>query len=64
MISTICPIGKKIKDLKKDKAIFVKNFKEGSNKARKIAENNLNKIKEIVGFIKNNSEKLKNMVKI
>ena len=51
LISTICPIGKKIKDLKKDKSYLLKILKEGSNKARKIAEKNLNKIKEIVGFI-------------
>ena len=51
LISTICPIGKKIKDLNKDKPYLLKILKEGSNRARKISEHNLNKIKEIVGFI-------------
>ena len=51
LISTICPIGKKIKDLNKDKSYLLKILKEGSNRARKISEHNLNKIKEIVGFI-------------
>ena len=51
LISTICPIGKKIKDLNKDKSYILKILKEGSNRARKISEHNLNKIKEIVGFI-------------
>ena len=51
LVATICPIGKKIKDLSKDKAYLAKILKEGSTKARNIAEKNLNKIKEIVGFI-------------
>ena len=51
LISTICPIGKKIKDLNKDKSYLLKALQEGSSKARKIAEHNLNKIKQIVGFI-------------
>ena len=51
LISTICPIGKKIKDLNKDKPYLLKILKEGSNRARKISEHNLNKVKEIVGFI-------------
>tara|TARA_B100000959_G_C14978583_1_gene622531 strand:+ start:1553 stop:2563 length:1011 start_codon:yes stop_codon:yes gene_type:complete len=51
LISTICPIGKRIKDLNKDKSCLLKILKEGSNRARKISEHNLNKIKEIVGFI-------------
>ena len=51
LISIICPIGKKIQDLKKDKSYLLKILKEGSNRARKISEHNLNKIKEIVGFI-------------
>ncbi len=51
LISTICPIGKKIKDLNKDKSYLLKVLQEGSSKARKIAEHNLNKTKQIVGFI-------------
>ena len=51
LISTICPIGKRIKDLNNDKSYLLKILKDGSNRARKISEHNLNKIKEIVGFI-------------
>ena len=51
LIATICPIGKKINDLNKDKSYLNKILIEGADKARKIADNNLNKIKEIVGFI-------------
>ncbi len=51
LINTICPIGKKIKDLNNDKTHLLKILKEGSSRARKISEENLNKVKEIVGFI-------------
>ena len=51
LISAICPIGKRIKDLNNDKSYLLKILKECSNRARKISEQNLNKIKEIVGFI-------------
>ena len=51
LIDTICPIGKKIEDLNKDKGYLMKVLKDGSNRARLISEKNLNKIKEIVGFI-------------
>ena len=51
LVAVICPIGKKIKDLSKDKSYLLKVLKEGSNKARKVSEHNINKIKEIVGFI-------------
>ena len=51
LIATICPIGRKIKDLSKDRGYLSKILQDGSTKARKIAEKNLSKIKEIVGFI-------------
>ena len=51
LVAVICPIGKRIEDLRKDKSYLLKILKDGSNKARKISEDNLNKIKEIVGFI-------------
>ena len=51
LISAISPIGKRIKDLNNDKSYLLKILKDGSNRARKISEHNLNKIKEIVGFI-------------
>ena len=51
LIETICPIGKKIKDLKNDKSYLLKILNEGSSKAREIADKNLSKIKKILGFI-------------
>ena len=51
LVATICPIGKKIKDLNKDKDFLLKVLKDGSSRARTIANVHLNKIKEIVGFI-------------
>ena len=51
LIDIICPIGKKIDKLNNDKSYLTKVLQEGSMKARKISEENLKKIKEIVGFI-------------
>ena len=51
LIATICPIGKKIKQLNKDKVQLVSILREGSVKAKTIAGKNLTEIKEIVGFI-------------
>ena len=51
LIAVICPIGKKIKNLNDDQSYLTKILSDGSNKARKIANENLNQVKEIVGFI-------------
>ncbi len=51
IISIVCPIGKKIKDLKKDKTYLTKILKDGTAKAASIAEKNLKEVKEIVGFL-------------
>tara|TARA_Y100001970_G_scaffold234018_1_gene292060 strand:+ start:1553 stop:2563 length:1011 start_codon:yes stop_codon:yes gene_type:complete len=51
VISVVCPIGKKINSLKKDKPYLMKVLKEGTSKASLIAEKNLKEIKEIVGFV-------------
>ena len=51
LIDTICPIGKKIKELNNNKNYLMKILKDGSAKAKEISNENLNKIKEIVGFI-------------
>ena len=51
MIATICPIGKKIKELNKDKHQLLSILKDGTEKAKVIADKNLKEIKEIVGFI-------------
>jgi len=51
VISNVCPIGKRISDLKKDKTYLTKILKEGTIKAALIAEKNLKKVKEIVGFV-------------
>ena len=52
LIATICPIGKKIKNLKDDQTYLLKILKEGTEKAKIIAEKNLNEVKKIVGFAK------------
>ena len=51
LIATICPIGKKIKELKKDEKYLIGILKNGSNRAKEIAKTNINRIKDIVGFI-------------
>ena len=51
LIATICPIGKKIKELKKDEKYLIDILKKGSNKAKEIAKINIKKVKDIVGFI-------------
>ena len=51
LIATICPIGKKIKELKKDEKHLIEILKNGSNRAKEIAKTNINKVKDIVGFI-------------
>ena len=51
LIATICPIGKKIKFLNKDKSQLLAILNEGTEKAKSIADKNLKEIKEIVGFI-------------
>ena len=51
LVATICPIGKKIKEFKKDEKYLIDILKKGSNKAKEIAKININKVKDIVGFI-------------
>ena len=51
LIATICPIGKKITELKKDEKYLIGILKNGSKRAKEIAKININKIKDIVGFI-------------
>ena len=51
LIATICPIGKKIKELNKDKHQLLGILRDGTAKAKVIADKNLKEIKEIVGFI-------------
>ena len=51
MVETISPIGKKIAKLMKDKKHLEDVLKKGKEKANIIAEENLKKIREIVGFV-------------
>ncbi len=51
LISTICPIGKKINEIKKDKALLTKILNDGTEKARSIAEKNLVEVKKLVGLV-------------
>ena len=51
LISQICPIGKEIKKLMDDKTYLTQILKKGKEKAHIKAEENLKKIREIVGLI-------------
>ena len=51
LIEKVAPIGKKIDELMQDKAHLKAILKKGSEKAQIKAEENLNKVREIVGLI-------------
>ena len=51
LIEIICPIGKKIKQLMDDKAHLEEILKKGREKARIKSEENLKKIRDIVGLL-------------
>ena len=51
IISTICPIGNRIARLMKDKGHLQNVLKEGSKKAQSKAEDNLKKVRDIVGLL-------------
>ena len=51
LISEITPVGKEIKKLLEDKSHLMKILKKGTEKANKIAEENLKNIREKVGLI-------------
>jgi len=51
LIEVIGPVGKEIKKLLEDKSFLEKVLKEGTEKARVIAERNLKEIKNVIGFI-------------
>ena len=51
LISEIVPVGKKIKDLMSDKINLQKILMKGKEKANIIAEENLKKIRDIVGLL-------------
>ena len=50
LVEIICPVGKEIKKLLEDKSFLEKTLKEGTEKARAIAELNLKEIRNVVGF--------------
>jgi tryptophanyl-tRNA synthetase len=51
LVEEICPVGKEIKKLLEDRRFLEKVLKEGTEKARVIAERNLKEIKNVVGFL-------------
>ena len=51
LVETISPIGARIKDLLKDETFLKDVIKKGKEKANLKAEENLKKIREIVGFV-------------
>ena len=50
LVDIICPVGKEINKLLQDKIFLEKVLKEGTEKARFVAERNLKEIKNVVGF--------------
>jgi len=50
LVEVICPVGKKIRELLDDKSYLGKVLKDGTEKARNIAEHNLKDIRNAVGF--------------
>ena len=50
LVEVICPVGKKIRELLDDRSYLEKTLKEGTEKARNIAEYNLKEIRNAVGF--------------
>ena len=50
LIEVICPIGKRMRELLDDRNYLEKILKEGTDKARNIAEHNLKEIRNAVGF--------------
>jgi tryptophanyl-tRNA synthetase len=50
LVEVICPVGIKIKKLLNDKGYLEKVLKEGTEKARNLAEYNLKEIRNTVGF--------------
>jgi len=51
LVEIICPVGKKINNLLEDKSYLEKVLKEGTERARNLAECNLKEIRNIVGFL-------------
>jgi tryptophanyl-tRNA synthetase len=51
LIEIVCPMGKKINNLMQDKTYLEKVLQKGTEKAEIIAEENLTKIREIVGLL-------------
>jgi tryptophanyl-tRNA synthetase len=51
LIEQICPVGKKINELMEDKAFLKNVLKKGAEKAQLQAEENLKKVRDIVGLI-------------
>ena len=50
LVEVICPVGERIRELLDDKSYLEKTLKEGTEKARNIAEYNLKEIRNAVGF--------------
>jgi len=51
LVEKICPIGKEIRKLKSDPFFLKQILKDGSQKAQKVANSNLQEIKKIVGLM-------------
>jgi len=51
VVGVICPIGKKLAELQKDKAYIETVLNQGANNAQEIAYKNMREIKDLVGLV-------------
>ena len=51
LVKEICPVGKEIEKLMKEKAFLIETLKKGAENAKIIAEENLKNIREKIGLI-------------
>ena len=51
LVELICPVGKKMREMLNDKSFLEKVLKEGTEKARDLAEYNLKEIRNVIGFL-------------
>jgi tryptophanyl-tRNA synthetase len=51
VISSICPIGKKMSELRKDKEYLERVLKEGSQQANEIAQQTMKEVRQLTGLV-------------
>jgi tryptophanyl-tRNA synthetase len=51
VISSICPIGKKMSALKRDKVYLERVLKEGGQRANEIAQQTMKEVRQLTGLV-------------